>query len=183
MSCRICKLECEGEFCGWCRNRIDEFVKSNVNHSCINITWGCGRIAWSDAYYLGSFIRENGIREVLEFGTGLSTEIFAILGLRIVTCDVLKNHSDLFAEHQALKGIADVIWYEYGTLPDFEVLYPGKRWEFVFVDGPQARDLETEAAMRLSSKFITLHDPGLSKHNLNLPGWEQLPGAWTFKKI
>jgi hypothetical protein len=182
MKCKICCLENEKEICGWCQNRIDEFVKSNENHSCINITWGCGRIAWGDAYYLRDLIKEHDLKEVLEFGTGLSTEIFAILGLKIVTCDTLENHSKLFSELESLKGIADVIYYKSGTLPDFKKLYPGKKWEFVFVDGGQGRDLETEAAMELSSNLIYLHDPGLSKYGLELPGWKQTGSNYLFQK-
>ena len=181
MKCSICKIECEKDICGWCQERMRQFKVSNENHSCINIAWGCGKIAWGDAYFLRDFIRENNIKEVLEFGTGLSTEIFAILGLKIVTCDTLKNHSDLFAKLQSLNGIADVIYYE--DIPDFDELYPGKKWEFVFVDGGQGRDKETKEAMRLSSKWIYLHDPGLSKYKLKLPGWEQIGGGYLFKKI
>jgi hypothetical protein len=169
-------------YCGWCKNRINEFAVSNENHSAINITWGCGRIAWSDAYALRDLVKEYYLKEVLEFGTGLSTEIFAILGLKIVTCDTLENHSKLFSELQSLNGIADVIYYESGTLPDFEKLYPGKKWELVFVDGGQGRDMETEIAMKLASKLIYLHDPGLSKYGLGLPGWEQIGGSYLFKK-
>lgn len=185
MNCKICKQQSDEEYCGWCKNRIQEFIRSNENHSAINITWGCGRISWGDAYYLRDTIKEHNIKEVLEFGTGLSTEIFAILGLKIVSCDTLKNHSDLFGELLSLKGIADIIYYGENLtdpLPDFEALYPGKKWEFVFVDGGQGRDRETEIAMKLSSKFILLHDPGLSKYKLELPGWTQIGQTYLFKK-
>jgi hypothetical protein len=102
--------------------------------------------------------------------------------MKIVTCDTLENHSKLFSELDPIKNYADVIYYESGTLPDFEKLYPGKKWELVFVDGGQGRDLETEIAMKLSSKLIWLHDPGLSKYGLDLPGWEQIGGTYLFKK-
>jgi hypothetical protein len=181
MKCAICEIECPEEICGWCQERLNQFKESNKNHSCINIAWGCGKIAWGDAYFLRDFIRENNIKEVLEFGTGLSTEIFAILGLKIVTCDTLKNHLELASKLQSLNGLADFIYYE--ELPDFEKLYPGKKWEFVFVDGGQGRDRETEIALTLSSKFIYLHDPGLSKYQLELPGFKRVGGSYLFKKI
>ena len=53
-------------------------------------------------------------------------------------------------------------------------LYPGKRWGLVFVDGPHDRDKETEAAMRLTSRFIYLHDAGMSKYHNDLPGFNRV---------
>jgi hypothetical protein len=184
MKCKICinNAADNSKYCGWCNNRTEEFIRSNENHSAINITWGCGRITWNDSYAMRDLVKQYGIGEVLEFGTGLSTEIWAILGLNIVSCDTLENHSKLFSELDSIKNYADIIYYESGTLPDFEKLYPGKKWELVFVDGGQGRDLETEIAMKLSSKFIWLHDPGLSKYKLELPGWKQIGGTYLFEK-
>jgi len=198
MECKICgdpvpaesinKLDlCKVKYslCGWCEYWVSRFVEGMANHSVINISWGAGKISWQDAYGLRDFIKENNIKEVLEFGTGLSTEIFAILGLKIVTCDTLKNHSHLFSQYLSLKGIADIHFYDpdpTAPLTDFAKLYPGKQWEFVFVDGGQGRDRETEAALKLSSKWIFLHDPGLSKFKLELPGFEQINGSFLFKK-
>lgn len=183
--CQICINPAgdNSEFCGWCDNRIQEFIRSNENHSAINITWGCGRINWNDAYAMRELVKEYDLKEVLEFGTGLSTEIWAILGMKVVSCDTLENHSKLFSELDSIKNYADILYYKSGTLPDFEKLYPGKKWEMVFVDGGQGRDLETEAAMKLSSKLIYLHDPGLSRFGLDLGNdWEQVGGSYLFKK-
>lgn len=182
--CKICINETDNTsgYCGWCEQRVAQFKESNENHSAINITWGHGRIGWQDAYYFRDLIKQYDIKEVLEFGTGLSTEIWAILGMKIVTCDTLENHSKLFSEYLSLKNCADVIYYPSGTLPDFQALYPDKKWEFVFVDGGQGRDLETEIAMKLSSKLILLHDPGLSRFKLELPGWKQIGGSYLFEK-
>jgi hypothetical protein len=185
MKCEICINQTSDghRYCGWCENRVTEFIRSNENHSCINITWGCGRINWNDAYALRDLVKQYDLKEVLEFGTGLSTEIWAILGIKVVSCDTLENHSKLFSELDSIKNYADVIYYESGSLPDFDKLYPGKKWELVFVDGGQGRDLETEIAMKLSSKLIYLHDPGLSKFGLELPGWKQIGGSYLFEKI
>lgn len=177
MACTICGAETGERLCGWCAGRAEEFITSNKNHSAINILWGRGKIGWHDMFSLRKIIEDNHIREVLEFGTGLSTEIFAILGLQIVSCDILKNHSDLYAKLMSLKGIADIIYYPKGELPDFEALYPGRKWEFVFVDGPQERTKETELAIKLSSNLILLHDPGLSEYYLDLPGFRQKGGG------
>ncbi len=164
------------KFCSFCDGRIEEFITGNANHSVGNILWGRGKIGFRDAHVLRNIIKEYNITEVLEFGTGLSTEIFAILGLRsIVSCDVFKLHSDMCAQLQSLRNIVDFIYYPEHHLPDFEALYPGKMWEFVFVDGPHVRDLETEAAMRLSSRLIYLHDAGMSKYYSELPGFRQIP--------
>ena len=183
MECAICQSETNEHLCKWCAGRAAEFVTSNENHSAINIMWGRGKISWGEAYYFRNFIAANNIREVLEFGTGLSTEVFAILGIKIVSCDILKNHSDLYAQLQSLKGIADIIWYPENGLPDLEALYPEKKWEFVFVDGPQERTRETKLAMKLSSKFIFLHDPGLSEYKTELPGFRQIQEGKLFERL
>jgi hypothetical protein len=186
MNCTICNdpAQDNSEFCGWCNERINQFIVGNKNHSTINITWGCGRIGWQDAYYFKSLIDDYGIKDVLEFGTGLSTEIWDLFGVNVVSCDTLENHLNLFKNHATLKDRVDFHYYKQYTLPDFKTLYPGKTWDLVFVDGGQSRDLETEISRDLSHNLILLHDPGLSKFKLDLgEGWEQQGGSYLFKKI
>jgi hypothetical protein len=183
-NCKICDSETSTAFCEYCGIRVEQFIATNQNHSTMNIQWGAGKITWKDAGLLMTLVRQESIDEILEFGTGLSTEIFSLTGAKIVSCDVHGKHSELFSQLEPLSGWqyiskmfrlvypkVDFIHYEPGVLPDFEKLYPGKKWKLVFVDGPHQRDSETEAAIKLSSKFIYLHDAGMSRFDHTLPGF------------
>lgn len=193
--CKICGDEAQTNFCEYCGIRVEQFIATNENHSTMNIQWGAGKITWKDAGLLMQLIKDYDIKEMLEFGTGLSTEIFALAGVKIVSCDVHKKHSYLFSQLEPLQGweyhssmfnlnfsTVEFIHYESDTLPDFDKLYPGKQWRFVFVDGPHQRDLETEAAMRLSSKFIYCHDAGMSKYHNDLPGFKRVDDRLWLKE-
>jgi hypothetical protein len=156
--------------CPWCETCLGQFVDCRVNHSAINIHWGSGRVSWDDWRWLRDFVRANGIHEVLEFGTGLSTELFVNEGLEVTTCDILPYHSALFAQHPFIGQVATVLCYEEGHPPEFD-----RQWDFVFVDGPQERRAETLAAMRYSRRWIYCHDIPLIPTDL-LPSeeWEAL---------
>jgi len=155
--------------CGWCQNRVSEYIKTNISHDGINILWGCGRIGYGEWCSLRDFLREHKIKEVLEFGTGLSTELLVNEGIKVVSCDVFKPHLELFAKLIPMQGMAEFHWYpdypDTEHLPDFDKLYPGKKWDLVFVDGPQVRPREVKMAMKLSNKFICLHDPNLGEQS------------------
>lgn len=185
--CKICGEETDKKLCPYCGIRVEQFIACNNNHSAMNIGWGAGKITWKDAGIIMSLIRDYNIKEMLEFGTGLSTEIWALTGVKIVSCDVHAKHISLFKQLESLSGWSyysdffhldfpkvDFYHYEPNHLPDFETLYPGKKWDLVFVDGPHWRDMETEAAMRLSSRFIYLHDAGMSKYQDELPGFKRI---------
>ncbi len=178
MKCHICAdlipderigqvvvLNRQYSLCGWCEWWLDRFIAGQVEHQVKNITWGDGKVCWNEMHFLREFFKANDITEILEFGAGLSTEIFAIMGMKLVSCDVLENHARMLSQLASLRGIAEVIHYEYGTPPDFDALHPGRKWDFVFVDGPQERSKEVALAMRLSNKFIYLHDPKMGEQS------------------
>jgi len=151
--------------CGWCEWWLSRFIAGQITHNIKNIAWGDGKVCCNEMHYIRNFLRANNINEVLEFGAGLSTEIFSILGMKVVSCDVLKNHTQMLSELLSLKSTVEIIHYEYGTPPDFEALYPGRKWDFVFVDGPQERSREVALAMKLANKFIYLHDPNMGEQS------------------
>ena len=161
--------EVENILCGWCQNRVVEFIRVNISHDAINIPWGCGKIGYGEWCAIRDVLRKYKIKEVLEFGTGLSTELFVNEGIKIVSCDVLKKHSELFAKLIPVREMAKFHWYpdypDTEHLPDFDKLYPGKKWDLVFVDGPHERSREVKMAMKLSNKFIYLHDPSLGEQS------------------
>ena len=172
MKCPICQRDLENkvsfpvtlgdrklEVCEFDFLKIQSFIDGSINGSVINILWGAGRIGWSDWYYLRGFLRENNIKEVLEFGSGLSSELFIIEGMDLVSCDILKHHIFGFQKHLAYASAVFIPYPDDKTLPDLEARFPGRKWDFVFVDGPQERSKEVRLAMKLSKKFIFLHDP------------------------
>ena len=149
--------------CGWDALRIKQYTDNNITHHSINIYWGAGHIDWSSWWFLRDFIRENNIKEVLEFGSGLSSELFINEGVKLISFDVWKQHAELYQKLLPMKERADFIWYPEGTIPPVKTLYPGRTWDFVFVDGPQERAREVALAMELANKWIYLHDPNMGE--------------------
>lgn len=188
MKCDICPKEIAGDeiqkinilkkdysLCGWCAMRVMQYIDGNITNNVINIFWGAGHICYSSWYTIRDIIRKYKITEVLEIGIGLSSELFVAEGLRVVGIDIWKEHVELYQKHLGLKAYAEFHWYDSSkNLPDFDKLYPGRRWDFVFVDGPQERANEVRLAMKLSSRFIYLHDPNMGEQDF-FPGDEWLP--------
>jgi len=174
MKCEICELENAAPFtlppkeyqlCGWCLNRVREFINTNINHSCVNIAWGCGKVGWHDWFALRDMLRTYNIREVLEIGSGLSSELMVNEGIKLVSFDFLQNHSNLLKNLSSLKNSATFHWYD-GSINLYDTyykLYPDRKWDFVFVDSPHERSTEVRLAMEISSRFIFLHDPNLGE--------------------
>jgi len=164
--------------CAWCEFRAWQWFCGNNNHSIINIYWGAGRLGWADWYSLRTFLRKYGIKELLEFGIGLSTELFVNEGIFVTGFDVLPEHVHMYQNHDALKGLALFHHYSDDGPPPVEQLYPKRRWEFVFVDGPQERTAETQAAMEVSSRFVFLHDRGYGDADIATnPDWIPIAGS------
>jgi hypothetical protein len=193
MECQICGKAIHNEkplnildktyyLCVWCLGRINAYIHGNVHHDAINILWGAGRIG-REWYQIRDFIRENKVEDVLEFGTGLSTELFVIEGIPIVSCDILLQHLELYKKLNTVKEKATFYHYENKNLPDFNSLFPNKKWDMVFVDGPHERSNEVRAAMKLAKRFIYLHDPNLGEQSF-FPNedWELIRGVKLFKR-
>ena len=195
MICDICKSEypadsCksivihnkEYNLCGWDAMRVMQYIDYNVAHDAINIFWGAGHIGYSCWYSIQNILRKLGITELLEMGVGLSSEMFIAEGLKIIGFDVWKSHVELYQQHNGLKENAVFHLYEDGTTPPVEELYPGRRWDFVFVDGPQRRSKEVELAMKLANKYIFLHDPNAGEESF-FPNEEWLPAFGKESKL
>lgn len=173
------------DLCEWCAFRTMQWIQGNINHSVTNIFWGFGRVGWPDWHQLlRPFIRKHGITEVLELGIGLSTELFVNEGLYVTGFDVLPQHVKLYQLHEALKGHGTFHHYEDRTPPPVQKLYPGRKWDFVFVDGPQERSAEVRVALETSSRFVCLHDIGYGEKGV-VPNanWVAVEGDKIFEKI
>jgi hypothetical protein len=193
MNCEICGKAIHNEkplnildktytLCIWCLGRINAYIHGNVHHNVINILWGAGRIG-REWYNIRDLIRKNNIEDILEFGTGLSTELFVIEGIPLVTFDTLFNHVELYKKLELTKGKAEFYYYEPRTIPDFDLLFPNRKWDMVFVDGPHERSREVRAAMKLAKRFIYLHDPNLGEQDF-FPddNWESTNDSKLFRR-
>lgn len=145
--------------------KIRTFLDGSINGSVINIAWGAGRLDWSSWAWLRQFIIENNIKEVLEFGAGLSSELFLSLGVDLVSTDILPHHIAILKKHLGYKHATFLPYGPDDSLPDIEAMFPGRKWDFVFVDGPQERSREVRLAMKLSRKWIYLHDPNMGEQS------------------
>lgn len=154
----------EYELCDWDALRIKDLLEYMKSAHVVNIFWGAGHVNFTCWFTIREILRTHGIKEVLEFGIGLSSELFVNEGLKVIGFDACLPHVVQYEKLESLKNDAVFHHYEEGAGgPPVETLYPGRKWDFVFVDGPQKRAKEVEVAMRVSKKFIYLHDPNLGE--------------------
>jgi hypothetical protein len=176
-------------FCGFDAYKLDRFAHNMEYGHSVNILWGNGRIGWNEWYTINDFIHKNNIKEVLEIGCGLSSELFVSAGVQLIGFDTHATHVAALQRLESLKGRA--VFHHYsgdGTpgsvIPPVEELYPDRKWDYVFVDGPHQRYNEVMVATRVSNKFIHLHDPNLGEESF-FPGteWKESAYGRIFEKV
>lgn len=155
----------KADLCGFDALKVKDFINGMIAHFVVNINWGSGRIIWSDWYELRDIIKEYNITEVLEFGAGCSSEMFIAYGLKVISFDMHETHCKVMKELVPLQQNFIIHNYENQTIPPVELLYPNRKWDFVFVDGPHWRINEVRTAMKVSNRFIFLHDPNLGEQD------------------
>ena len=180
MKCQVCKVDeatekfsmCgqEFEFCGFDALKVKTFAHSMVHNEAININWGAGRIDYGSWCGVRDTLRKYNIIEVLEIGFGLSTELFVNEGIKVTGFDVYETHVNVTKNLRPLQGQATLHYYPEVQITDTEPsthfvrdIYPNRKWDFVFVDGPHVRINEVREAMEVSNRFIYLHDPNLGE--------------------
>jgi hypothetical protein len=178
-SCSLCERPVEGkihkielhgvryELCDWDALRLKDLLEYIKSSHVVNIFWGAGHVNFTCWDTIRDILRAYEIKEVLEFGIGLSSELFVNEGIKVIGFDTCRPHVELYQKLVSLQGRgARFHHYEDGKIgPPVEVLYPGRTWDFVFVDGPQERSREVQAAMRVARKFIYLHDPNMGEED------------------
>ena len=176
-------------FCGFDAYKLDRFAHNMVHGHSVNILWGNGRIGWGEWRTIHEFLHKHNITEVLEIGCGLSTELFVSAGMNVIGFDTHSTHVAALQRLEPIRGSAVIHHYPGdGTLgsviPPVEELYPGRKWEYVFVDGPHQRYNEVMVATKVSSRFIHLHDPNLGEQ-VFFPGteWKELPQGRIYEKV
>ena len=159
--------------CEWCALKIRDQLECVKTSHMSNIFWGAGHISWTCWYQIREYLRRFNVTEVLEFGIGLSSELFVNEGIKVVGFDACKPHVEQYQNLLSLKNDAEFHYYEdLKRGPNVEELYPGRTWDFVFVDGPQERAREVAVAMRVARKFIYLHDPNMGEQSFfPTPEW------------
>ena len=187
MICQCCKREIDTEtvaflgktynLCPFDMLELQRFQDMRDAGEVININWGGGKINPTCWEQIRDHLRKFKIREVLELGCGLSSELMVTEGIKLTGFDVLDWHIAMLSKVPSMKNLAKFHHYEYGQTPPVGELYPGKKWNFVFVDGPQERSKEVWAAMLYSSQYIYLHDPNFGEQSF-FPNvdWEVVPG-------
>lgn len=180
MECEICSakieelylkpivvLQKEFHLCGTCQMRVLQYVKGNTTGSVVNICWG-GNLGYSCWAAIRDFIRKYGIGEVLEYCTGLSTELFVNEGVHVTSLDFREYNSKIYQEHDWLNNErAEIVWCSSG-LPEFT-----RTWDFVLVNGSPDQSRQIEHALRYASRFLMLHDPNIGEHFPN-DDWVQI---------
>jgi hypothetical protein len=158
------------EACGWCFERIRQFFLSEKVGNAINVYYGCGKVCFGEMKIIGKFIQENNVKSVLEYGTGLSTEILAFFTDDLTTFDEFYKHHKMYTK---LKHLNWVKFYWYQSLDLSKPIEPvlDRSFDFVFLDGGQARKREWIHAMKHNPKWVYLHDPHMGEE-INMDEWE-----------
>lgn len=137
---------------------------------------GFGKDDWRIVYDL---IRKYDIRSVIEYGCGLSTELFMAIGMEIVSLETVEKYADI--------PEANIIVAPYGKHPEL-----GRKFDLAFIDGPGAyefelrrelpdRRLSAEHAKRHAAHYVYMHDGGQGQPEVfdNDPAWEKIGGNDT----
>lgn len=162
----------EWPLCEWDERRLRDYCVGVQTNHMANVFWGAGHISWTCWETIRGIIREHKLTDVLEFGTGLSSELFVNEGLQVTSFDACLPHHEKYKALLSTKNGAKFHFYFHETAEfALEKEYPGRQWDFVFVDGPQERSFEVRAAMKAARKFIYLHDPNMGEQDF-FPGDE-----------
>lgn len=133
---------------------FEEFKKSLITGYNSKILWGSRSIYRKDWIFIKKFINQYGIKKVIEYGSGLSTELLYLEGCEIYCLEDFKWWAD--HNRKVFKGIKQIRIEDYkiGEIPEVQ-----ERFDLAFVDGPQHERTETiNHAMQYSDKFIYCHD-------------------------
>jgi hypothetical protein len=126
-------------------------------------------------------IKEYNVESVLEFGSGLSTEMLAMEDIELWSCDILKWHSERM--RYAVPGVK-FIHYELGVMPEID-----RKFDMVFVDGPSGdRSKELALANKVATKLIFCDDWARGQDTVTMDSkWEKTIHAgateFTLKEV
>ena len=119
--------------------------------------WGGSCILEEDWIFMQEIIAKHNVRNVLEFGSGLSTILFEQLGVKIVSYETSTSYANNV--RTILPGIDVRMWDGKTIIGDIDNPPPAQ-FDLVFVDGPAGPE-NREDAIRLAAKFgkmVIIHD-------------------------
>jgi len=136
----------------------EEGVAVDFSPEKYGFAWGGSSITKADWIFIKPILEKYEVETILEFGAGLSTLLFASLGIRVISFELDKDAkgswSDMISRNNPNIDIR--IWDGkdlQGPLPHFDL---------VFVDGPSGSQ-NRERSIQLSSEMadlIIVHDGG-----------------------
>lgn len=156
---------------------VDHYRNNLKEKAAGKILWGNRSIWKPDWIVIKQYLKEHPeIKTVLEYGTGLSTELMQLEGLEITCLESMGWWADIC--HPVIKN-KETIKYEAGSPPPMTGQY-----DMIFMDGPQSGERLAEVVHAKSlSKLIYYHDLDA----IRLPTiidqmkdeWTQLPAPYN----
>lgn len=142
------------------------------------INWGTGGFGAGNWKIVYDIIRRFDVKTVIEYGCGVSTELFMAVGCKVISLETQTDYADIPG--------ANIIVAPYDR-------FPGNMGTFdlAFIDGPGAYEFESKGLKperRLSayhakrhSNLVYMHDGGLGQEEAfeSDPLWEKIGGHDT----
>jgi len=161
VECSMCKSPCdikkttnilEFQLCGFCGWLMERSVGTMIQSKNMKILWGQRSLEKQDWIELKSFLRSNGIKSILEYGVGLSTELLLLEDYEVFSLECLSFYAQMFSR----KVGQNVLHYEAEIGPP-EL---NKKYPLSIIDSPKnGRAKEAAHAIRHTERFIYMHNP------------------------
>ena len=116
------------------------------------IPFGGGSLTREDWEFMQNVIRENNVKSVLEFGSGISTLLLSDLGVKVTSFETMDGW---IKKLKTIKPDLDIRLWDGKTLQNIEPKY-----DMAFVDGPSGgatREFSTKIASEVAD-IIIVHD-------------------------
>jgi hypothetical protein len=153
---------------------VEHYRQALKDRSNAKILWSNRSIYKPDWLQLKKFLAEYKIKNVIEYGVGLSTELMMMEGIEVLSLETLDWWADI-----CRKAIGnEIITYQEGNIPEID-----RKFDFAFVDGPQTKRTNEILHAKQHSDIIYLHDLRPEEVKL-LDDWEVIEnyGKHYYKK-
>ena len=122
--------------------------------------WGGGCITDRDWMFMKDVIQENGVKNILEFGAGLSSLLFGTLADHVITFEDKEGWIKKIADMATEKN--HIFHWDGKSLDIDNFIEEGLKFDMAFVDGPAGstnREWSTKLASELAD-IVIVHDAG-----------------------
>ena len=120
------------------------------------MTFGSGSLTKEDWEFMKQVIQENNVKNILEFGSGISTLLLYDLGIKIISLETMQGWIDKLKK---MKPELDIRLWDGENLEISEALRQ-QGIDMAFVDGPSGgatREFSTKIASELA-EIVIIHD-------------------------